>query len=405
MSKVSFDTNVLLDHPEVLDSEEYTQIVLPSAVLEEIDGLKNSTSVGHLAREVHRKLEENLSRITFDVSDDFSENMPMGWDREKRDNKIIMCALKHNVKLISNDINVRIKAQAVGVEFEGYGDNKKISKLDDYCGYKTIELSHEELAKFYEKNIDADFGFGLLNGQYLLIKDVETQEIVDKYKYVNGDFKKLKYKQLSTKTIGKVKPINLQQELLFDLLQDDTKTIFASTGKQGTGKDYLMLAHAFDMIERRKFDQLLFCRNNIEVKDSKEIGFLKGSLVQKLMPYCQVIADHVGGQIGLDMLIAQGVIELQHLGFLRGRTIKNSIIYVTEAENMTREHIKLLLGRVGDGSIIMFNGDLQQIDHRTFELNNGLNALVDVLKGNDKFGIVRLEKTERSETAALADLF
>jgi PhoH-like ATPase len=140
------------------------------------------------------------------------------------------------------------------------------------------------------------------------------------------------------------------------------------------------------------------------VKNSKDIGFLPGTSDDKLMPYAMPLADHVGGIDGLKMLITQGKIELQHLGFIRGRDIKNAIVYCTEAENMTKEHIQLLIGRLAEGSTLWLNGDFKQVDDAIFERNSGLKQTINSLKGNKLFGCVELNTTERSETAQLADL-
>ena len=117
-----------------------------------------------------------------------------------------------------------------------------------------------------------------------------------------------------------------------------------------------------------------------------------------------VLADHLGGETGLDMQIMTGTIEIQHLGHIRGRDIKNSIIYCTEAENLTKEHVQLLIGRVGEGSALWMNGDFKQTDSAVFRMNNGLLSTVQKLAGHERFGYVQLQKTERSETAAMADL-
>lgn len=396
MGKTVLDTNVLLDSPDILD--ELDGIILCSSVLEELDKLKSKQDIGHKAREVNRKIEKNKKKIQFVLKDLYS-NIPSGWDESKRDNKIVLAAKEHDARIISNDINVRIKAESLGVHSRGWYP----VKIDNnYTGWREIEFTQEELAEFYKNDMQGDFD--LIDSQYLLIKELETGEIVDKYKFTNGKLKKLKYHQINSKAMGKIKPRNIHQELLFDLLQDNTKTVFATVGGFGVGKDFIMLSHAFDMIEKRQFDKLIFCRNNVNVKDSNELGFLKGSLNDKLMPYAQLMCDHLGGQFGLEVLINNGTIELQHLGFLRGRDIKNSIIYCSEAENMTKEHVQLLLGRVGEGSIIMFNGDFKQVDNKIFERNNGLNIMIDKLKGHKNFGVVKLMNTERSETAAMADL-
>lgn len=124
------------------------------------------------------------------------------------------------------------------------------------------------------------------------------------------------------------------------------------------------------------------------------------------MPYAKPIADHVGGIDGLQMLMSppEPKLEIEHLGFMRGRDIKNSILFVSEAENLTKEHVQLLIGRVGEGSQIWFDGDFKQTDKEVFEKNSGLKIMIERLKGNKLFGYVRLKKSERSETAQLADL-
>ena len=148
----------------------------------------------------------------------------------------------------------------------------------------------------------------------------------------------------------------------------------------------------------------MWVRNNVEVKNSKPLGFLPGDAFDKLLPFAMPLADHVGGRDGLEHLISSQQIEVEHLGFIRGRDIKNTIIMCSEAENMTKEHVQLLLGRVGEGSALWLNGDYKQTDHKVFTENNGLMIAVDRLKGHPKFGFVKLVKTERSETAAMADL-
>lgn len=152
------------------------------------------------------------------------------------------------------------------------------------------------------------------------------------------------------------------------------------------------------------FELIVYVRNNIEVKNSKPIGHLPGSYNEKLLPFAMPLADHLGGVDGLELMIGHGKIEIVHLGFIRGRDIKNSIIICSEAENMTKEHIQLLLGRVGEGSSLWINGDFKQCDADVFRENSGLMTAVNKLKGHPRFGYVKLLKTERSETAAMADL-
>ena len=271
----------------------------------------------------------------------------------------------------------------------------------EYTGYKTLRFSEEELAEFYiNMNENA---YGLITNEYIVLEDPE-ENYIDAYRWNGEKMVKVPYKVISTKFAGRIKPKNTQQRLAIDLLYNDSVTVKMLAGRYGTGKDYLMCSAAIDMLVKGKIDKIVYVRNNIEVKDSKPIGHLPGTGNEKLMPYAMVLADKLGGVDALNMLITQGRIELTHLGFLRGRDIQNSIIYCTEAENISRAHAQLLLGRVGEGSSLWLNGDTRQTDMDIFARDGGMNAMLDRLRGNPMFGYVKLLKTERSPTAALADL-
>lgn len=204
--------------------------------------------------------------------------------------------------------------------------------------------------------------------------------------------------------MGKVRPKNMEQACAIDMLMDDTITVKCMSGSFGSGKTFLTCACAFNQLQAGKFDKIMWVRNNVEVKDSNPIGFLKGSFYDKMSVWAMPLADHIGGKDELDMYVQRGQIEVEHLGFLRGRDIRNTIIICTEAEHLTREHVQLLLGRVAEGSVLILEGDTRQIDARAFERDNGLEAAVHYLKGNRLFGYVHLHESVRSETAKLADL-
>lgn len=257
------------------------------------------------------------------------------------------------------------------------------------------------MAKFYTTLNENPYG--VLTNEYVVLED-HAENLIDAYRWNGEKMVKIPYKVISTKFAGRIKPRNTQQRLAIDLLYNDSITIKMLAGHYGTGKDYLMCAAALDMLEKGKIDKIVYVRNNIEVKDSKPIGHLPGTGDEKLMPYAMVLADKLGGVDALNMLIAQGRIELTHLGFLRGRDIQNAVIYCTEAENITRAHAQLLIGRVGEGSSLWLNGDTHQTDMEIFAKDGGMSAMLERLRGNPMFGYVKLLKTERSPTAALADL-
>ena len=274
--------------------------------------------------------------------------------------------------------------------------------MTEYTGFKDIVLTNpNDINALYDPRTNETFG--CLENEYLIARD-EKEEVIDLFKCKDGRLAQVPYKAIESKFAGKIKPRNIQQKLGIDMLYDTDTTIKILTGKFGTGKDLLMSSAAIDLIEKGYFDKLVYVRNNIEVKNSKPIGHLPGSSNEKLLPFAMCLADHVGGVDGLSYMIEKGVVEVVHLGFIRGRDIKNSIILCSEAENLTKEHIQLLIGRVGEGSNLWINGDFKQTDLAIFERNNGLMIAIDRLKGHPRFGYVKLLKTERSETAAMADL-
>lgn len=274
--------------------------------------------------------------------------------------------------------------------------------MTEYFGFREVPMSDEALAAFYQDKGSID-QTGWLANEYLIIENTDGIP-VDQFRWDGQEFVHVPFKVINSRFMGKVKPRNIQQQLAVDMLYNSDITVKILVGKFGTGKDYLMSSAAIDLIEKGKYEKIVWVRNNIEVKNSKPIGHLPGDYKEKLLPFAMPLADHVGGIDSLEIMIGQGKVEIVHLGFIRGRDIKNSIIMCSEAENMTKEHIQLLLGRVGEGSSLWINGDYKQVDAPVFRENNGLMIAVDKLKGHPRFGFVKLLKTERSETAAMADL-
>lgn len=273
--------------------------------------------------------------------------------------------------------------------------------MDEYRGFQEITSDDERLPTFYS-DLTSNI-FNCRQNEYVLINDADGAS-KDFYRWDGIRYVLVGYKTIKNDYTGVVKPRNPQQRLAIDMLYNQDITVKILVGKFGTGKDYLMSSIALDLVMQGKFDKIMWVRNNVEVKNSKPLGFLPGDAFDKLLPFAMPLADHVGGRDGLEHLISSQQIEVEHLGFIRGRDIKNTIIMCSEAENMTKEHVQLLLGRVGEGSALWLNGDYKQTDHKVFAENNGLMIAIDRLKGHPKFGFVKLVKTERSETAAMADL-
>lgn len=271
----------------------------------------------------------------------------------------------------------------------------------DYLGYKMIRSDDPLLPCLYTEK-DKNW-FGLLENQYLLVVD-ENGTAVDKYKWQDGKHKDVYKKPVASQQMDKVKPKNPEQAFALDMLLDDTTTVKVITGPFGSGKTFLGVCAAYQMMQAGKFDKIMWVRNNIEVRDTNSIGALPGTYGEKLEVWAMPLADHLGGKDVLESQMMLGKIEVEHLGFLRGRDIKNTVVFCSEAEHLTREHVQLLLGRVAEGSILILDGDTKQVDKRAFEKDNGLLAAIECLKGNRLFGYVHLKESVRSETAKLADL-
>ncbi len=271
----------------------------------------------------------------------------------------------------------------------------------DYLGYKTVSVQDPLVPILYEDKTQNVFG--LLENQYLLIVD-ESGNPVDRLKWQDGKHKNIYKKPVESSQMGKIRAKNPEQELAIDMLMDDTITVKVLTGGFGTGKTMISACVAYQQMQMDKYDKIVWVRNNIEVKDTNPIGALPGSYLEKMSVWAMPLADHLGGKEELDHQIQMGKIEIEHLGFLRGRDIRNAIVFCSEAEHLTKDHVKLLLGRIAEGSILILEGDCQQVDAKVFDRNSGLSAAIECLKGNRLFSYVHLKDSVRSETAKLADL-
>ena len=272
--------------------------------------------------------------------------------------------------------------------------------MDFYRGYKNFKLTDEELARFYKGEYEMAPG---LENEYLIIYN-EDEEPIDYFCWKNNSLKNVKFPVLGNEFTGKMKPRNPQQYCAMDMLKDESIPIKLITGNFGSGKSMMCIIAALEALQKGRFDRIIFVRNNVQVKDTDPLGALPGDMNDKTLPYVMPFSDHCGGVEGIERLIESGQLEVIPLAFLRGRSIRNSIIYSMESENLTKEHIQLIMGRVDEGSQLWLDGDMKQRDKVAFEKSQGLEKMVERLKGNRLFGYVHLVKSERSEVARLCDL-
>lgn len=436
-----YDTSALLDLPP--DTLLAQQFLIADVTLYELEDIKTSGKKDETtkakARAATRLLAEHPAAYTV-VSIDYSQLLSILDDVPVKDNNdgTIMAAARWYLNELQNKLDNLPKEldadsaneaaelttlidsfRFVTSDLSCFNLAQRVMKLpcelsldhggahNDYAGWTEVALEdggEEALAMAYSKDAEQKNLFDTPTNGYVLIPNADADGNTAGLRWDGSRYVPIKYKNLNTAYSGKIKPLNNQQKLAFDLLQNDDITIKLLLGVYGSGKDFLMVNHAVDLIEKGKYDKIVWVRNNIEVKDTKEIGFLPGSMLEKVYPFAAILADCLGGEVALERAITDGWVEIQPLGFIRGRSFNRSIIYCSEAENLTKQHIQLLIGRVGEGSTLWINGDLRQIDDVAFERNNGIQKLIDKLTGNERFGTVYLPITERSETARLADL-
>ena len=270
----------------------------------------------------------------------------------------------------------------------------------EYTGYKELNLTEDQACQLYNEGKVDDYDF--LENEYLIAKN-DDGAIFDKLVFRNGKFQPVRYTTFKNIHTGALKPRNEHQEIAFEMLKNKDITVKLITGTWGTGKTLALVVAALEAVQNGDYDKIVWVRNNVQVKDTDNLGALPGEAFDKLLPYLGPFCDHVGGEDGVHMLIENEQLEVIPLGFLRGRSIRNSIIICSEAENLTKEHIQLLLGRVDTGSALWLDGDVRQRDRVSFEKSKGLETMIERLKGERLFGYVHLVKSERSETARLAD--
>ena len=267
-----------------------------------------------------------------------------------------------------------------------------------YNGIRECDVTEDELAQFYEGKLK----FDLFPNQYLLFKRDGTI-INDKYKLdKDGKLVKIKYKVIESPIMGKIKPRNLRQELYFDALDSDIPLTLVSS-EAGCGKTYLTTCFALQELEKKKYDKILFFRNNVPIEGVGDLGLLPGDANDKLKGYFAYVAD-ILNPFMFETLLASGKIEIAWLGDMRGRNISNSFVICSEAQNLTKSLVKMIISRMGDNTRLIFDFDLEQIDSKRFDKDNGMRALMDSLAGNNMFGMVELIDVERSPLARLASL-
>ena len=455
------DTNVLLLDANALFSFEDNDLIIPMVVLEELDRHKTrSDEVGRNARLVNRTLDD--LRKTGNFADGISlhtggtvkitaadaaalQALPFELQATKADNMIIafMLSLKPSnpdAVLVSKDINVRIKCDSLGIKCEDYLKMQVTSDPQKfYRGVEVVELDEQLIEQFYanqqlELTKENLAGRQLYPNQVVVIKHVKdgltTKSAIAKCKDV-GKGTIVPVSKIDS--VYGLKPRNKEQIFSLDLLFDDNIKLLTLVGPSGTGKTLLTLAAALEQLKGigsshlAHYEKLIVTRPVQPV--GRDIGFLPGTLEEKMEPWIAPIRDNLNYLMGnkkvsnrsrrnvsqehgkprndegtyLSLMLDRGLIEIEAIAFIRGRSIPNAFIVIDEAQNLSVHELKTIITRAGDGTKIVLTGDIEQIDNAHVDVfTNGLTYAVERFKEYPIAGHVTLLKGERSPLATLA---
>lgn len=411
---IFYDTCALLSELGNAFRNEW-QFIISDVTLTELENIKTSGSKDeetkynarlllHLLEQNEDKYEIHLHTLA-DEERARSMNLPIN-----NDSKIIADAFSvyetvgQDFIFKTKDLACKALAKAHGLPVEHI-----TTKEDEYTGYKEITLSDEELADFYQNTlIQHNNIFNLLINEYLIIYNIDNK-VIDKYKWTENGYVKIPFKKAESKMFGKVVPKDgdVYQQIALDSLYSNQITMIR--GAAGTGKSYLSFGYMFDLLEKGLISKIVVFCNTVATKGSAKLGYYPGSRDEKLLDsqIGNLLSSKLGGdRLIVEKLIADGQLILLPMSDIRGydTTGMNAAIYISEAQNLDIELMRLALQRIGNDSICILDGDSNtQVDSSLYAgSNNGMRRVSEVFKGSNVYGEVTLQKIHRSKIAELA---
>jgi PhoH-like ATPase len=428
--KIVVDTNVILFDALAIKKFQDADIHIPISVIEEVDRFKRDLGEnGRNARQFSRFIDElrelgplakgvalESSKSTVFINTDANhQQMPKELDPEKADNRILATALyiqgkypSASVELVTKDINLRIRADVYGVFAKDY-EPERVEVDEMYQGHREIDVPPTIIEEFYAEKIITSDTFALKANQYVVMRDSSNpaHSAIGRYSEKEGGIVPI---MVPNESIWGIHPRNVEQTFAMDCLLNDEILFVSLVGKAGTGKTLMALAAGlFKTLDEGRFQRLLVSRPIFPM--GRDIGYLPGDVEQKLNPWMQPIFDNVEFLMGADKkaagraqeLINQGMLNIEPLTYIRGRSIPNQYLIVDEAQNLTPHEIKTIVTRAGQGTKVVLTGDAYQIDNPYVDsATSGLTYSVERMKGQRISAHVTLSKGERSELAELA---
>ena len=430
MKNYILDTNVLLHDPNSLVNFKENTVLVPIEVIEEIDRFKReSTELGRNARLVSRMLDGFRGEGSLSAGVDLPNGGKLKiafqknghgetvFTKDSVDNRILALAAsiqkshsKEATILVSKDINLRIKADAIGVMAEDY-ETDRVFVTDLYTGMVDMTVSAEKIAAFRAKGeLALDANKKYFPNEFCTLTD-EANPKKTALSKVDATGTKLVPILDVREGVWGIKPRNREQHYALDALLDDRIKLVTLMGKAGTGKTLIAMAAGLKrVVNDREFRRLVVARPTISM--GKVLGFLPGSLEEKLAPWMQPIHDALEMLSDLNMghehrraadLMRSGSIVVEALSYIRGRSIANQFMIIDESQNLTPLEAKTIVTRVGSGTKIVFTGDPYQIDNPYVDSSsNGFNYIISRFRDQAIAAHIELQKGERSELAELA---
>lgn len=412
------DTSVLLYDKESIHSFSGNDVIIPLVVLDELDRFKEKPGLlGENARYVNRFLDflRQLGRLDQGVMIEeenqtvkvlIDQTAPVsGLDMTLGDNQIISAALSLKedstvVKVITKDINLRVKCDALGLEAEDYYKDHIVNESVFEEENTTFDVDDLSIDKLYEEGFISTGETKFFENEFIIVNGV-SQGKTALCIYKRGEVLLLDKHKLSTD----VQPRNKEQKFALNVLNDDAIPLVCITGRAGSGKTFLTLMSGLDAMMSGRYERIVITRNMEPV--GRDIGFLPGDIREKMEPWMAPLMDnfrhHFKDKTYFEAMIDQGQIEIAPLSFIRGRTFNNAFIIVDEAQNASIHELKTVITRIGEGSKIVLMGDTDQIDTPYLDKrSNGLSITIDRFNNSELSGYIYLERGERSALATYA---
>ena len=408
-----YDTCSLLEQAgHLFDSDEFT-LVISSITLEELENIKTSGNkdpdVKYAARKVLTDMDEHYGAFEIVLyNDSYGDMMMRDGISLSNDAKIIACArhfaAKHpqdEIIFVTNDLICRHIASM-------YFITEKVIEEDyDYDGYKEVYLDEDGLIEFYS-NQDKNL-YDLFINQYLLVYDANSGDCIERLVWTGDGYRRLAYNTFASKWFGDVKPMkgDLYQSLVADSFSNNKITLVK--GPAGSGKTYLSLGFLMHKLERNKIDRIIVFCNTVATKNSAKLGFYPGTRDEKLLDsqIGNLLISKFGGRVAVEQMILEEKLVLLPLSDIRGYDTSGmrAGIYISQAQNMDVELMKLTLQRIGEDSICIIDGDCKtQVDDIHFAgSNNGMRRASQVYRGEDVYGDVTIRNIHRSRVAMIAE--